>query len=128
MKTEIIDYEFRLRAIELLESGLSRYAVAKELGIDQYSVRNWHEAHNNGTLEKMKDIPLRVKQMFDIDELKSYIALTEGKTQIRLKRLLRVAEGEKIKDVAVSEGVSPQSIMADKRLYFEGRLPSVIII
>ena len=114
----------RLKAIELVQDGLTLREVGQQFGVHYTTISEWMDMYETGGIERL-NAPMkpRPKHTLDPAEIQSCINLTSEKYHARLKRLLRLANGEQLKAIALSEGVSVQAIMKDRRLFEAGSLP-----
>lgn len=124
------DAKFRLSVIRRVLDGETAYQVAKDLGnIEQTTVRRWVRQYNAGGVERL-NAPRKPRPKREPLDAAEIVRLMESAPAYakRLSRLLRLAHGEQLKQIAADTGVSVQSIMMDRRLYEQGKLPLTVII
>lgn len=114
----------RLRAVERVQKGEPRYLVAKDFGVHYTTISEWCTMYEEGGVERL-NAPRkpRPKHNLNRDELAMLAETAPEQYRIRLQRLIRIANGEQLKKVGADTGVSVQSIMKDRRLYLDGKLP-----
>lgn len=120
---------FRLRAVEMVQNGEPKYAVAKKLGVHQSTIRAWCKMYEQGGVERLNTYRKpRPSYNLDLVELESMYSSCPEKYKERLWRLIRLAKGESLTTISADSGISKQAIMRDRRDYEAGKLPPVIII
>lgn len=119
----------RLRVLERIQNGESRYSVAKDTGLSEKTISDWQDMYAEGGVERL-NAPRkpRPKHKLDPAEIATLLATCSEDYTERLTRLLRVAKGETLKAVAESSGVSVQTIMSNRRKYERGELPMTIAL
>lgn len=83
------DKEFKLMAVELINSGKSSIEVGNELGIRPDMVRRWcreHERYNQGSFSG-KDVPNMTPKEKEIWKLKKELADSKLETEILKKAI-----------------------------------------
>lgn len=120
----------RLRAVEMVQAGKnSLAAIARHFNIHTTTLTEWCKMYEEGGVERLcAPLKPRTKHQLDAVELETAIEHCDEKYHARLRRLVRLANGERLKDLAESEGVSVQYIMKDRRDWEQGKLPPTIQI
>jgi transposase len=119
----------RLRAVEMATNGKHLLKeVAREFGVHYTTITEWCDMYQEGGVERL-NAPMkpRPKHKLDAAELESILENSAPAYHERLRRLVRIANGERLKDVAESDEVSVQAIMKDRRLFEAGKLPPTVI-
>lgn len=116
--------KIRMAAIEMLQKGFTQTEVAEKFGVHCSTIGEWYKMYQEGGVERLKaDMKPRPKYELIYDEiLQVFLACTDLKRKKRLARLMRLANGVALKQVAADDGVSVQSIMKDRKLYLDGKL------
>lgn len=134
MKKKIIQANnaglIRLSAVEMATSGKHLLKeVAKQFNVHYTTITEWCEMYEAGGVERL-NAPMkpRPKHHLNADELAAAIESSAEQYRIRLQRLLALANGQQLKLVASDGGVTPQSVMKDRRLWLDGKLPPTMNI
>lgn len=122
--------KIRLRAVEMATNGKHTLKeVAKEFNVHYTTITEWCTMYEDGGVERL-NAPMkpRPKHKLDAAELESILETCDPAYDERLRRLVRLANGERLKDVAASAGISVQALMKDRRKYEAGGLPPTLSI
>jgi transposase-like protein len=117
----------RLALVEFVQSGGTVKDAAERWGIDlstAYMWIRWYEAEGISRL----DVPRKPRPAHELDPdlIRSALAGAPTKYHPRLHRLLELAKGKQLTQVAQAWGVSAQAIMKDRRLFEQGKLPPIV--
>ena len=119
----------RLQAVERVQNGELRHVVAKAFNVHYTTITEWCDMYEQGGVERL-NVPRkpRPRHVLDAEELATLTLTAPAEYRPRLERLFRLANGEQLKKVAADTAVSVQSIMKDRRLYEQGKLPLTVIL
>jgi transposase len=117
----------RLALVEFIQQGNSVADAAEEWQIDLSTAYRWLRIYEEEGVKGL-DIPRKPRPSHDLngEQIRSALAGAPTKYHPRLQRLLELAEGKQLKQVAIAWGVSAQAIMKDRRLFEEGKLPPIV--
>lgn len=123
------DAKFRLRIIERVLKGETAYAVSKDVDVEQTTVRRWVRQYKAEGVEPLNAPrkPRPKREPLDAAEIARLIEQAPAYAE-RLGRLLSLANGRQLKEIAADSGISVQSIMTDRRLYEQGKLPLTVVV
>lgn len=113
----------RLSAIKRIEEGERVRAVADAFGVHHVTILNWLRLYEQGDIPGL-NAPFRPCPVhrLDVAALEATMSRVSERYRSRWQRLLRLARGERLNEIAASSGVSVQAIMKDRRLYTAGKL------
>jgi len=117
----------RLALVEFIQQGNSVAAAAERWEIDISTAYRWLNMYQEHGVKGL-DIPRKPRPAHDLNakQIRSALAGAPTKYHPRLQRLLELAEGKQLKQVALAWGVSAQAIMKDRRLFEQGKLPPIV--
>jgi Homeodomain-like domain len=128
-KMEKTPAQIRIEAIERFRNKEKRKYIAASLGVHISTISEWKRMYKAGGLERL-DAPIkpRSKITLDVTALETALESCADKYKYRITRLLRLADGESLKDVAASDGVSVQIVMRDRKKWLDGFFLNEIIL
>lgn len=119
------EYETRLSIVNRIKNGEDPAHIAQQLGYDKTTVARWVKDYDEKGRESLR-APFRPRAKHPPLDANAIRAAMEGqpvRTSVKLSRLLQLAMGTPLGEVAEYFGVSPQIIMRDRTAWREGRLP-----
>lgn len=112
----------RLAAIKRVQDGETRYAVAKSIGVDQSTISDWIRMYEEEGVDRLnvprKKIP---RHHLDAEELRAVLLDCSDSKKNYYMSLLELANGEQLRVVAKSYGVSEQGLAQRRRLYLKNK-------
>jgi transposase len=117
----------RLALVEFVQSGGSMADAAERWEIDRSTAYRWVALYDEDGIEGLS-IPRKPRAKYELitKDIRACIKGSPKQYHPRLQRLLELAEGKQLKQVAQAWGVSAQAIMKDRRLYVQGKLPPIV--
>jgi transposase-like protein len=117
----------RLALVEFVQSGGSMADAAERWEIDRSTAYRWLHLYEEEGIEGLS-IPRKPRPAHELDPdlIRSALAGAPTKYHPRLQRLLELAKGKQLTQVAQAWGVSAQAIMKDRRLFEQGKLPPIV--
>lgn len=114
----------RLRLVEQVLAGETRRDVARAAGINESTLGDWVQRYESGGVDAL-NVPRkpRPNTRLDVAQVQDAIAHAPEMYHDRLDQLLRLAHGEKLKDVAARYNISVQAVMKTRRAFQEGSFP-----
>lgn len=114
----------RLRAVERVLAGETRRDVGKALGVNESTIGDWVQRYEAEGLKGLS-IPRKPRPNTTLDAaaLRAALATADEKYHDRLRRLIALAEGKSLRELAAEEKVSEQGIMKARRAWLAGTLP-----
>lgn len=114
----------RLSAVEQVQKGATMREVGTKFKVHSTTIGEWVKMYNDGGIERLNTYRKpRPKHDIDIMALAEAIGKAPDAYIPRLLRLMKVAKGASLKEVAREGGISVQNLMKDRRAYIAGKLP-----